>query len=346
MSQELWEEEVAEWIRTVRHPTLTPRARKRIWREAWRRARLSRAFSLPVFVLRLRPVGIALLCVFALLLGSFGTVLAAQDSMPTDLLYPVKRASEEVWWAVVPAADRPTVALELALRRMEEVEYLLNEGETVPEELWDDLAGRLADAESMEDVQVPEHVRARLEHHLQILEQLMARHPDNPGLRRAMEASRQALEVLSGPPDVGHTPTPPVSPGPPQTPPGQSGEHGPPSVPPGRGEPPPWYRHRPTPPIERNEPPGPPSTPPGQGVGQGPPATPPGRSGDQGPPATPPGQGEEHGAPSTPPGQGEEHGAPTTPPGQGEEHGAPTTPPGQSGGQGPPSTPPGQGGKK
>ncbi|HID88986.1 MAG TPA: hypothetical protein EYH30_01150 [Anaerolineales bacterium] len=152
--------------------------------------------------------------------------------MPTDFLYPVKRASEAVWWAVVPASDRPTVALELALRRMEEVEYLLDKGEAVPEELWDDLTERLANVGSMADGQVPEHVRARLEHHLRVLEQQMARHPDNPGLRRAVEASRRALEVLCCPSEETHPPTATPS----LTPPGQGGGQGPPSTPPGQGE--------------------------------------------------------------------------------------------------------------
>jgi len=312
MSREVWEEEVAEWIQAIRHPTLTPRARRRIWRKAWKRAQPARTLSLPVFALRFRPAAVALLCVFALLLGTFGTVLAAQDSMPTDFLYPVKRASEEVWLVVVPAADRPTVALELALRRMEEVEYLLDAGEPVPEDLWGDLVEHLAEGMPDEDVQVPEHVRARLEHHLRILEQQMARHPDNPGLRRAMEASRHALEVLFGPSGGAPSPTsmPTAPPGPPHTPPGQGGN------PPGRDGTPPWYHHRPTPSIEQSEEHGPPSTPPGQSGEHGPPSTPPGQSGEHGPPSTPPGQSEEHGPPSTPPGQSEEHGPPSAPPGQ------------------------------
>ncbi|HHS96926.1 MAG TPA: hypothetical protein ENK08_03380 [Chloroflexi bacterium] len=334
MSQDRWEEEFAEWIQAVRHPTLTPRARKRIWREAQRRARPAGRVPFPFLVLRLRPVAVALVCVFALFVGTFGTVLAAQNSMPTDFLYPVKRASEGVWWAVVPADDRPVVAVELAVRRMVEVEYLLDNGEPVPDDLWDDLAGWLAEVEQGEGGQVPEHVQARLEHHLRVLEQQMARHPDNPGLRRAIEASRHALEVLFGSPN-GQPPvsTPSVSPGPPSTPPGHEGT-------------PAWYRHRPTPPAGQGEEHGPPSTPPGQSGEHGPPTTPPGQSGEQGPPSAPPGQGGEHGPPTTPPGQSGEQGPPSTPPGQGGEHGPPTTPPGQSGEQGPPSAPPGQSGEQ
>jgi len=296
MSQELWEEEeeVVRWIQSIRHPTLTPRARRRIWRKAQERARVERAEPLVLRLFRFRPVGIALLVVFALILSSFGTVLAAQSSMPIDFLYPIKRASEEAWWALTPEWGRPDVALELALRRMEEVEYLIDEGVPVPEDLLAALEACLEQVDQAGGMRGRERALARVQHHVQVLEQQIARHPENPGLQRALEASRHALDVLSGPlpSPLQPTTTPTATFAPPgleRTPPGQQ------LTPPGQGGTPPGQQL--TPPGQGGIPPGQQLTPPGQG------GTPPGQQ------LTPPGQG------GTPPGQQ------PTPPGQGKGRG-------------------------
>ncbi len=141
-----WEREIAEWLRAVRHPSPSPLARRRIWRKAWKRAHPRPVRSLPLVGLRVRPSGLALLVALALILSSFGTVLAAQGSMPDGVLYPVKRASEEVWLAFTPKASKPEVAMELALRRMGEIEYLLTKGAEIPEGLPAALEAHLAQA--------------------------------------------------------------------------------------------------------------------------------------------------------------------------------------------------------
>ena len=312
-------EGMARWLESVQHPTLTSRARERIWRMALERAEQKAAPARSRRSLLLRPAWVALPLALVLAFSSFGVILAAQDSLPTDPLYPVKRFSEQVWFSLTRESRRPAVALELALRRLEEVEQLTQQSQPVPADVLDNLETQLLLIEQASGSEWgQEQALAHLQRHIQVLEQQVALHPMNTGLLRALSASRRAQKVLSGEPSTPAVPEDTVTtpgrdhnpPGQEQTPPGQ--EHTPPGqeqTPPGQEQTPPGQEQ--IPPGQEQTPPGPEHTPPGQeqtppGQGQTPPGqeqTPPGQE------QTPPGQEQ------TPPGQGQ------TPPGQGHGRG-------------------------
>src|SRR5690348_5275921 len=68
-----------------------------------------------------RPFQFAIASIMVVLLGGAGTVFAAQSALPSDLLYPVKTASEQALLAVVPPIFKGSVALMIADRRAQEV---------------------------------------------------------------------------------------------------------------------------------------------------------------------------------------------------------------------------------
>jgi hypothetical protein len=84
--------------------------------------------------LRRRGVVLALasFMVVCLLLGS--AVSASAASVPGDLLYPVKRAAEQVRLALTPELQRADLHLEFARQRLQEVQVLTDRGE-VPADL-------------------------------------------------------------------------------------------------------------------------------------------------------------------------------------------------------------------
>ncbi len=77
---------------------------------------------------------ISVITILGLLLGGTGTVYASQDSLPTDVLYPVKVLTEEVRLEL--AAD-PQVEMNLLLgyaqRRVDEIAALVEEGVIPPD---------------------------------------------------------------------------------------------------------------------------------------------------------------------------------------------------------------------
>lgn len=62
-----------------------------------------------------------------------GTGLAAAASLPGDLLYPVKRATEEVRVAFAPAAEQGGILLEMVQSRVREVTNLVESDASEPE---------------------------------------------------------------------------------------------------------------------------------------------------------------------------------------------------------------------
>lgn len=70
----------------------------------------------------------AALSVAVCVVATAGIGFAAQDSLPGDLLYPVKRVSERAHVIVVPAGERANIYLGQADERIREVERLLNAG--------------------------------------------------------------------------------------------------------------------------------------------------------------------------------------------------------------------------
>ncbi|MEE9616980.1 MAG: DUF5667 domain-containing protein, partial [Anaerolineae bacterium] len=86
-----------------------------------------------VFATRLVTVLLAVVVGTAVLGG--GIVWAAGDSLPGDLLYPVKLVTEDVRLALAPApADQVDLALWLTEERAEEVQALVAAGRPVPDE--------------------------------------------------------------------------------------------------------------------------------------------------------------------------------------------------------------------
>ena len=81
-------------------------------------------------------VAICTLLVLGLILSSWGTVCAAQDSLPGDLLYAVKLAHEDLQLAFTPDTHAKIQLLtSFADNRVEEAATLALQGQTVPDEL-------------------------------------------------------------------------------------------------------------------------------------------------------------------------------------------------------------------
>ncbi|HKW79271.1 MAG TPA: DUF5667 domain-containing protein, partial [Candidatus Limnocylindria bacterium] len=73
--------------------------------------------------------GVAVACVLAI--GGMGAIVASADSLPDDLLYPVKIATEQVRLALADApGDRAAVELSIAEHRLREAEKLAASGRT------------------------------------------------------------------------------------------------------------------------------------------------------------------------------------------------------------------------
>ncbi|NOY99080.1 MAG: hypothetical protein GXP40_07745 [Chloroflexi bacterium] len=77
---------------------------------------------------------ISVITILGLLLGGTGTVYASQDSLPTDVLYPVKVLTEEVRLelAADPQAEM-NLLLGYAQRRVDEIAALVEEGVIPPD---------------------------------------------------------------------------------------------------------------------------------------------------------------------------------------------------------------------
>jgi hypothetical protein len=106
----------------------------------------------------------AVMAVVVAVAGMGGSVVLAADSLPGELLYPVKLVSEDVSLALtLDPASRAELALDFASERVQEMERLLQRGEDVPEAV----VARLT--RQMEQVMVeiarsrPEEVPALLE---------------------------------------------------------------------------------------------------------------------------------------------------------------------------------------
>ncbi len=208
--------ELAARLQSVPHPELSPTALTtglvRVREELAARGR-SRQVRRRRFG---RLAWAAIAVVAALLLTTTGTVLAAGDSLPGDLLYPVKRGSEAVQLALTwrPEA-RSELLLSFAERRLQEVTAVCSQVDC-PEDLLYDLAGQTEEA-AAEIERLPPGKQAGLwekmtlltERQQEVLTTVMEGAPASarPGLERALERSRrgherarQGLEKEKGPP--------------------------------------------------------------------------------------------------------------------------------------------------
>lgn len=75
--------------------------------------------------MRLLRYAVAACLVIALVLTSAGAARASDDSVPGDVLYPLKRLIEQVRLSLVSTENEPDLRLELAERRLDEFETLL-----------------------------------------------------------------------------------------------------------------------------------------------------------------------------------------------------------------------------
>jgi hypothetical protein len=121
------------------NPRLAParRPRPRLSLPAWRVPRW--AFT-------------ALTLLLALIVAMTTVVGASADALPGSALYPVKLAAEDAWLWLTPARSEPRLHLQLARRRLAEIETLAAEGrfeEQVFADMADHLEAALAGAEEL-----------------------------------------------------------------------------------------------------------------------------------------------------------------------------------------------------
>lgn len=104
---------------------LPPEGRRRVL--LLRRFRAARAF---------RPLALSVLVLLVLTMAGGGVVWAASDSLPGDVLYPVKLAVEDFRLALIadPAAQAER-SLSFVTERVEEIRGLADRGETIPDEV-------------------------------------------------------------------------------------------------------------------------------------------------------------------------------------------------------------------
>jgi len=265
--------QTALWLRKGQEVSLHPSARQRMIRQGQRHA--SRARARPAVPhLAGRWAG-ALAALLVLILVALGVVRAAEASLPDEPLYPVKRAAEGVFAAVMPPGER---ALWLAERRWGEFERAVAQGRWLPALAEESLRHLEEAALSGPEGSASERARIRALYERQgaILARALQEAPPEvrPELARVRrEWAQQAARF--GSPEAAPPPTSEATPSPistaeilrERTPPGLERRGTPPSerTPPGleRRETPQPAR---TPPgLEKKETPRPAPTPPGQG---------------------------------------------------------------------------------
>lgn len=170
--------------------------------------RRSRWYLRPAYILT------SLALVLALLISGFGVVQASASSLPGDALYEVKLAGE--WLALtlsLSAAGDQELLAEFAEERLEEAEALIaqNRLEDVPEALegfesrWSELEVLAEEIDELQPGSL-EHLQARLDRHIQILQGVMenAPEPAREALQNALEKSSHSQDVLESVHGEGH----------------------------------------------------------------------------------------------------------------------------------------------
>lgn len=157
------------------------RPRRRAWRVAW---------ALAAFLL-------------ALLLGTAGLALAAEGSLPGEMLYPIKRGSEQLRLALATSPDsRSALLLSFAERRLNEVAAVCSPA-GCPDDLLADLGNQTEEAagevEHLSEEKQAEFLERLVDlttRQQEVLRALLERAPEaaRPGLERALERSRQGQE--------------------------------------------------------------------------------------------------------------------------------------------------------
>ncbi|MEA1979043.1 MAG: DUF5667 domain-containing protein, partial [Chloroflexota bacterium] len=134
--------------------------------------------------------------------GTTATAFAAQESLPSEALYPIKTFVEDVRLALTsdPEAEADLL-LQLSDERMEEIEALIEQGLPVPNEvairLQEQLNQALQEAAKLDDARLlmlMEQVQVRSQEQIKLLEKLRENSPEKP--EEALELATQAMNNL------------------------------------------------------------------------------------------------------------------------------------------------------
>jgi len=144
----------------------------------------------------------AVTALLMLLTGAGGSVVLAADSLPGDLLYPVKLVMEDVrLFLTADPADRAELAMTFAGQRIEEMQRLATQGELVPDSViarlthqMEETMAQIAKARPEEVPALLERVMKRTRAQQQVLEQVrtVAREEAQAALCRASEVMERA----------------------------------------------------------------------------------------------------------------------------------------------------------
>lgn len=150
---------------------------------------------------------LGLLVTVAMLFGGGGvTAYAAQDALPTDWLYPVKLATEDLQFRLTAdPADQVDLLSEWIDRRFQEMHDLTRAGEAVPLEANDRLERQLglvlqtaAQVGDPEMTQLLQRLQSRLQTHLATMQQLRSADPQGAALQAAEQAMLQTQAEIRG----------------------------------------------------------------------------------------------------------------------------------------------------
>ena len=177
-----------------------------VWRlNGWMRTIFNRPPGKESYAMLTTVVSIVM--AFALLFGGAGvTAYAAQDSLPSDVLYPLKTMSEDLRLELASSQQAQfELALAYANRRMEEISAMLGAGEPVGEQLGTrlqehlDLALRLAARMSDQDMeQALLRTRQQIRDQLRKMEMLQSSAPEQAkGALERIQAMLQAQNRMA-----------------------------------------------------------------------------------------------------------------------------------------------------
>ena len=201
-------------LESLRRGRLLSDTKDRIWEEAWKRSRgdlstapgQKRGFfsSLRIPTLRL---AVAFEFILILLLGSVGVVYAANQSIPGDVLYPVKRNTEAVWLELTPERKQTDVKLALLERRVQEIQQLAFEDRPIPETLQEEVTQTFSDIAAHPEKWEQAKTLSQVKNHVEALGMLSETYPETTAFNEVLHISLTAFEQLGG--DVGTLSVPP-----------------------------------------------------------------------------------------------------------------------------------------
>jgi hypothetical protein len=190
----------------IKNSTIRIQNRMRSRTAAARRHSKRRTVSGARWYLRPAYVLAILTLVFTLLASGVGVVSASASSLPGDALYPLKRAREQLALSLSFSNEGDEALLTgFAEERLEEAEALIEQDRL--EDLATALTGFESAVDQLEELvnenedQQPgslEHLQARLDKHIEVLQQVMEKAPEQAqeGLRNAIEKSSHSREVI------------------------------------------------------------------------------------------------------------------------------------------------------